>query len=335
MSELRQNMATKEWVVIAGERAKRPDEYASHERGLTGERPAWVTDCPFCPGNEEPDLEVARVPEKGEWRVRVVRNKYPALDVRADLVRELDGPRRSISGSGYHEVVIESPRHNTCPALETPEEVSGVLAVLQQRGRAMAKDERVEHVIYFKNHGERAGTSLEHPHAQIVGLPVVPHDIRTRTEQARRHFDDNGSCVFCDMLADELGDARRLVVQTERFVAFVPYAATSPFHVWVLPRRHASSFLEASDDDLVDLGGVLRGVLRKLYVGLRDPDYNYVIRSAPMRDHEQDYLHWYITIIPRVVRSAGFELGSGMYINTALPETSAAFLRDTDEEARI
>ncbi len=331
MSELRQNAATKEWVVIASERAKRPDEYSEKKSTLTEDHPAWVADCPFCPGNEEPDLEISREPASGPWQLRVIKNKFPALRVSDELVRNPAGTRRSISGFGYHEVVVESSVHNTCPALESPEEVTRVLSAFRRRGRKMAADERVEHVIYFKNHGERAGTSLEHPHAQIVGVPVVPYEIRARTEEARRHFDDDGTCVFCDILEDELRDKSRLIVQSERFVAFVPYAAPTPFHTWILPRRHSPDFLMVSDADLEDLGHVLHTVLRKLYVGLHDPDYNYIIRSAAMQDREQDYLHWYMSIIPRVARSAGFELGSGMFINTARPEDSAEFLRNVKE----
>jgi len=332
MSELRQNMATREWVVVAGARAKRPDDYASGERELTADRPERDPGCPFCPGNEEPALEISRVPETGPWRVRVVRNKYPALTPGDEPVRTAEGVHRCISGVGHHEVVVESPRHNTCLALETPEDVALFLNVLQGRAQALADDPRVEHVICFKNHGETAGTSLVHPHAQLVALPIVPYEIRARAEEARRHFDDNGSCVFCDMLRDELKDGSRLVVEGERFAAFVPFAAPSPFHMWVLPRRHEPTFLRAGSEELLDLAGVLRRVLRKLYVGLRDPDYNFVIRSASVQDQNQDYLHWYVSIIPRVARAAGFELGSGMYINPAVPEASAEFLRSVRED---
>ena len=332
MSELRQNMATRDWVVVASARAKRPDDYASEKRELTGDRPERDPDCPFCPGNEEPALEIGRVPETGPWQVRVVRNKYPALTPAGEPVRTAEGVHRCISGVGYHEVVIESPRHNTCLALETPEDVALFLSVFQGRARTLADDARVEHVICFKNHGETAGTSLVHPHAQLVALPVVPHEIRVRAEEARRHFDDNGSCVFCDMLADEVEDGSRVIVESEHFVAFVPFAAPSPFRTWVLPRRHESSFLRATNAELADLAGVLRRVLKKIYVGLSDPDYNYVIRSASVQDQDQDYLHWYVSIIPRVARTAGFELGSGMYINPALPEANADFLRSVRED---
>jgi UDPglucose--hexose-1-phosphate uridylyltransferase len=331
MPELRQNIATKEWVIIATERAKRPEEFVQPHRLLTEHRPGWEAGCPFCPGNEELDLEVMRIPEHGPWQVRVVRNKYPALQREGERLRTFKGVNRKISGVGYHEVLIESPSHNTCPALQSTAEVSLMLEAFKIRGREIAQDTRVEQLIWFKNHGERAGTSLSHPHTQLIGLPIVPYHIRARTEEARRYFDDTGRCAMCHMLSDELKDGQRLVAKSQHFAAFVPYAALSPFHTWILPRRHESSFLNATAHELADLGELLRLVLRKLYLGLKDPDYNYVIRSAPLLDPGSEYLHWYVTIVPRVTQSAGFELGSGMFINVALPESSAAFLRAVDE----
>jgi UDPglucose--hexose-1-phosphate uridylyltransferase len=169
---------------------------------------------------------------------------------------------------------------------------------------------------------------LVHPHAQLLGLPVVPYTVRSRIEEARRYFDDHGMCVHCRMREEEERQGVRLVSSTLHFSAFVPYAAFSPFHLWIVPRRHAPSFLDATPEELSDLAVVLRELLRKIHFGLNDPDYNYVIRSAPEHDHSTDCLHWYIAIVPRVNRVAGFELGSGMFINTALPEESAVFLRD-------
>jgi UDPglucose--hexose-1-phosphate uridylyltransferase len=300
-------------------------------RPLTEDRPEWDQECPFCPGNEELELEVMRIPEHGPWQLRVVRNKYPALNLEGERKRTFEGVHRQITGVGYHEVLIESPLHNTCPGLESAVEVSLMLEAFKIRGREISQDQRIEQIICFKNHGEHAGTSLVHPHTQLIGLPIVPYSIRARTEEARRYFDDTGRCALCHMLSDELKDGQRLVAKGKHFVAFVPYAALSPFHLWILPRRHESNYLNATAYELSDLGNLMRQVLRKLYVGLRDPDYNYVIRSAPLRDPGDEYLHWYVSVIPRVTRSAGFELGSGMFINVALPETSAAFLRGVDE----
>ncbi|MEW5957750.1 MAG: DUF4931 domain-containing protein [Chloroflexota bacterium] len=328
MPEFRQNMATKEWVIIANERAKRPDEYIDVE-GLvaTEKNPPFDARCPFCPGNEERDLEIECVPETGPWQTRVVYNKYPALSMAGDLTRTFDGVHRRISGVGHHEIVVEHPLHNTTLGLMAGEEIKYVLETFYNRGWSIRKDSRIEQIIYFKNHGEQAGASLKHPHSQIIGLPVVPTDIRHRIEEARRYFDDNGECVFCVMMRDELEKKERLVATSDHFVAFVLYAAPSPFHIWILPRQHSVSFLYSQPDEIEDLGELLRVVLRKLYVGLNDPAYNLIIRSAPVKEISNDYLHWYITVIPRLSRTAGFEMGSGMYINPSLPEESSAFLR--------
>ncbi len=333
MTELRQNMATKEWVIIADERAKRPDDYIeSHTHVTTEMQEPFDPNCPFCPGNEERDLEVEVMPANGPWQTRVVYNKYPALSREGELARTFDGVHRRIAGVGHHEIVVEHPRHNTTLALMTSEEIKYVLETFYSRGWSIRKDSRIEQIIYFKNHRERAGASLKHPHSQIIGLPVVPTDIRHRIEEARRYFDDFGECVFCVMMRDELQKKVRLVTENSHFVAFVLYAAPSPFHVWVLPRQHSVSFLYSQPDEIAALADILRIVSRKLYIGLNDPAYNLIIRSAPVKEISNDYLHWYVTIIPRLSRTAGFEMGSGMFINPALPEESAAFLREVKLE---
>ena len=328
MPELRQNLATKEWVIIATERARRPEEFKAAASGLAVAPPERDDTCPFCPGNEETDLHVMQLPEQGPWRVRVVRNKYPALVADGERVRRVDGVHQQISGVGHHEVLVSSPRHDTCNALESAEQVCLLLEAFRRRGLALCQDPRVEHVIYFENHGERAGASLLHPHAQLLALPVVPYNVRIRAEEARRHFETTGRCAFCEMVEDEIRAEHRIVAETDGFAAFIPYAAFSPFHLWILPRHHESSFLMTTAAQMAELGAVLQTVLRKLHIGLNDPDYNYVIRSAPLREDRREHLHWYLAIIPHVSRSAGFELGTGMFINTALPEASAEFLRN-------
>jgi UDPglucose--hexose-1-phosphate uridylyltransferase len=217
-----------------------------------------------------------------------------------------------------------------CPALESWENLARTLTAFQMRGVVMSHDPRIEHIIYFKNHGPRAGTSLIHPHCQIIGLPMVPYEVRSRNEEARRFFDDTGRCVYCTMLQDEVREGSRIVAENPQYVAFLPYAALSPFHIWLLPREHLSNFLVVSERALDGLADIVRKVLRKLYYGLNDPDYNVVLKTAPAKEWHSEYLHWYVTIIPRVTQTAGFELGSGMFINTALPEDSAAFLRSID-----
>jgi len=327
MSEIRQNMATKEWVVIATRRARRPEEFIQPGREKSEELLTFDSHCPFCPGNEEIELEKLRLPAEGDWQLRVVRNKYPALEETGAIVRCFDGVHRWIAGVGYHEVVIESRLHNVQPAVQCAEDVERTLAALQMRGRAIRQDPRIKQIIYFKNHGPLAGTSLRHPHSQLVALPIVPSNIRGRIEEARRYYDDHGECAICRMREEEERQGVRMIVASEYFSAFIPYAAFSPFHLWIIPRQHGASFLDVPPEIVRDLGQVLRQVLRKLYYGLNDPDYNYVIRSAPEHDPFDEYLHWYVSVIPRVTQTAGFEMGSGMFINTALPEESAHFLR--------
>jgi len=330
MPELRQNLATREWVIIATERARRPEQFVQPPKERVEDRPLWAERCPFCPGNEELDLERLRLPEDGDWLARVVGNRYPALRQEGDRARRFEGLNCAISGVGYHEVVVESRLHNTCPALESVEELERTLAAFQLRGQVIRGDARVEQLICFKNHGVTAGTSLVHPHTQLLGLPVVPYSIRARSEEARRYFDDQGVCVYCRMREEEERQGSRVVIASEHFTAFVPYAAFSPFHLWIVPRRHSSSFLSTTPEELRGLAVVLRELLRKLYFSLNDPDYNYLIRTAPEHEHGAEYLHWYVAIVPRVAHTAGFELGSGMFINTTLPEESAVFLRSVE-----
>jgi UDPglucose--hexose-1-phosphate uridylyltransferase len=327
MPELRQNIITREWVIIAKERAQRPDQFARPKKeALPLQR--YVPDCPFCLGNEHLTIkETYRLTGDHSWKVRVVLNKYPALSQEGDRVRRIDGIYRSMTGVGSHEVVIEHPRHDLAPATFSVQEMSDVIAAYQQRYMEHKKDRRVEAIIIFKNHGESAGTSLLHPHSQIAAMPIVPTQIRNRMEESIRFFDEMGECVFCRTLKHELLDRQRIVFESEHFVAFIPYAALSPFHLWIFPRRHMSSFDDIFDWEIGDLALAMTTVLGKLHYGLNNPDYNYSIRSVPAQDGNREYFHWYVAIIPRISKTAGFEIGSGMYINTTVPEESAAYLR--------
>ena len=327
MAEFRKNLVTGEWILFATERAKRPDTYLAAEPERRAQLPPFVADCPFCPGNEELDLERLRLPGRGDWQVRVVHNKYAALQDSGELVRHEDHGHSALAGVGFHEVVIESRRHNTTPALEPAESLARTLQAFHVRGRALRVDPRITHLVYFKNHGRRAGSSLPHPHAQLAALPIVPSQMYARSAEARRAYAELGVCAVCRMRELEERDQTRLVVVSRWFSAFCPYAAYSPFHMWIIPRRHAANFLDASPEELHDLSVVLHDVLRRLYVGLHNPDYNYVIRSAPEHEQGGDYLHWYVAIVPRITETAGFELSTGMFINTVLPESSAALLR--------
>jgi UDPglucose--hexose-1-phosphate uridylyltransferase len=272
--------------------------------------------------------EVFRIPgADGGWRVRVTPNKFAALVPDAVGETRQEGLKRTIPGLGVHEVIVENPAHNMTIPFLPDDHVRDILMTYRGRYREIEDSTQLEQVVIFKNHGAAAGTSLEHPHSQLVATPLVPPNIRHRIEEAVRYYDQHRECVYCRMLKEELSDGARIVMETQHHVAFVPFAALSPFHIWVFPRRHNAAFRDIADNEVADLAQMLKGLLGKLYVGLEDPDFNYTIRSAPGESKKVKYLHWYLTVVPRVTKMAGFEIGSGMFINTALPEQSAAFLR--------
>jgi UDPglucose--hexose-1-phosphate uridylyltransferase len=326
MPELRYNVITREWVIIATERAKRPDQFKRKEEKKALSK--FVANCPFCPGNEQmtpPETYV--FPSNGPWQVRVAPNKFAAVSSQGERKRTVQGIKRTITGVGVHEVIVETPDHSTTTALLSDREVETIIETYLNRFRAASSDPRVEQVTIFKNHGDAAGTSLEHPHSQLIATPVITTQLRDRLFAALDHFDEYGECIFCRVLEQELKEQIRIVMETEHFVAFIPFAVLTPFSMLIMPRRHMACFQEMNDAETEDLARILRRTLLKAYRGLGDPDYNYVIRTAPDENMGVKYYHWYVSIIPRLTKLAGFELGSGMFINVSLPEENASFLR--------
>ena len=328
MPELRQNFFTKEWVIIATERAKRPEELVTHRPVQAA--PTFLETCPFCPGNEgQSPVEMVRYPANTSeaWTVRVIPNKFAALSSAAQPTRSLQHLRRRIEGFGFHEVIIESPGHSDAMALLPDEHVANILRVYKQRYNMLSLDRRINHVTIFKNHGADAGASQPHPHSQIIALPVIPSQVRHRLQEALRHYDDVGECIFCHTVEKELEDQTRIVLKTEHFVAMEVFASATPFATHIFPLRHMASFGDISAGEITDLAHVLRSLLAKIYVGLGNPDLNFTVRSGPADYASARHFHWYVSVIPRLTRVAGFELGSGMFINTVLPEAAAEFLR--------
>ncbi|HVN67619.1 MAG TPA: galactose-1-phosphate uridylyltransferase, partial [Candidatus Sulfotelmatobacter sp.] len=233
-----------------------------------------------------------------------------------------------MNGLGDHEVIIESPEHSQTIATMDQKQVEEVFLAYRERYAALARDPRFELVILFKNHGATAGTSLRHPHSQIIAAPITPLHIRNRIEAAMHYFDDHGSCVYCDMVEKEIKLKDRIVSESDNFVAFEPFASRSPFETWVMSKKHCSSFEFIVPEQTKELAFIMRGVLAKLYRSLNNPDYNLVLRSSPVHEKNVEYFHWHFMIVPRVSAVAGFELGSGIYINTVIPEAAAQYLRD-------
>jgi UDPglucose--hexose-1-phosphate uridylyltransferase len=326
MSELRLNVVTKEWVIIAPERASRPYD---HIQGAKPAPPPFVPNCPFCPGNEAlTTTEVFRIPaDDGSWSTRAVPNKYPVLtSSTANPEHRHAGLMHTVEGFGIHEVIVETPRHDLGIAQLPLPQVQAIVHTYRERYNACRYDPRIAHVILFKNHGAGAGTSLVHPHSQIIGTPVISYQVRDRIRTLEEHLALYGECVLCRMIREEIEQGTRILHINESFVALIPYAALSRFHIWIFPRRHMGRFGDVTDAELGHMAQTLRAVLQQLHYGLGDPDFNYLIRSAPRTCTNEEF-HWYLSIVPRIGQAAGFELGSGIYVNTSLPEESAAFLR--------
>lgn len=330
MSEIRENRLTGEWVIIAPERAKRGGNLAS--AGDSVVIPPFVESCPFCPGNEGADERFRLEEGEGHWIIRSVDNKFSVLSKSGEL--SVDGRPTdlgiSVNGVGPHEVLIEGREHHLSMALYPPAHVRRIVEAYRNRFRTFYSDPRVRHVIVFKNHGAEAGASQQHPHSQIVGLPIVPGQILARNRLAQRFYEEHAQCLACTMIAQEEKLEDRIVCANAHFVAFVPYAALSPYHVWVFPRNHGACFSEQSDEALGSLAEILRAVLARLHQLLNNPAFNLVIRSLGPDEKGVPHFHWYLSMIARVNKAAGFELGTGMYVNPSSPELSARALREVD-----
>lgn len=330
MSQLRYDPTTTDWVIFAPSRALRP--HHSPTAGASAAAAAHAP-CPFCPGNEAftpPEIYAfrqagANVP--GNWRVRVVPNKFPALRIEDDTRRIEEQPTfHYMGGCGAHEVVVESPDHTTFLGQQPIEQIELVLRMIQSRHQDLMRDRRFQAIIAFKNHGLAAGTSLEHPHWQVIATPVVPRLLRQKLAVAAEYFDRTGDCLYCVGLNDELADGRRILAHNEHYVAFLPYASHVAFETWIAPLRREATFAAVDGGLLKPLAQLLRAVLLKLYTALDNPSFNLTIDSVSRGDESKEYFMWHIRILPRLTTPAGFELGSGMSINTVLPEDGRNFL---------
>ncbi len=338
MPQVRQDIITGRWVIIAIERGKRPESFAQeankaceHPAPRMGEPPA---DCPFCAGHEAvtpPELLAYdgpdRQPDGPGWRVRVVPNKYPALTAEGNLEPRLAGIYSQFDGVGFHEVIIHSPDHWRSLGELDREQICLFLRACRERYRERGRDPRVKYIHLIENHGRSAGASIEHPHSQLFALPLVPPVLLDEVAGMRRWNEERGGCPVCIMLAEEDAVGERVVRESDCFFAFAPFASRVPFETWVVPREHCAHFSQLPDDELEDLAGLLGVTLGALHHGLNDPPYNLMLHSAPADGGLYSEYHWHIEIWPKLSLPAGFEWGTGIMVSTALPEESAAFLR--------
>ncbi len=333
MPELRKDPVSGRWVIIATERSTRPSDFKS------GPQPIKGGFCPFCEGNEDKTPpEIIAYREKGTlanekgWRVRVVSNKFPALRIEGNLNKHGEGIYDTMNGIGAHEVIIESPKHIISLAELGNPQVEEVLWAYRDRLVDLKKDRRFVSGLIFKNVGITAGASLEHSHSQLIVTPIVPISVKHEMDGCMDFYKYRGRCLFCDMVQQELSAGVRIVFEGDNFLAFTPYASRFPFEIWILPKNHSSHYENLQKMEIEELAQVLRTVLLKLEMALEFPPYNYIIHTTPFAFGEVEHYHWHIEIIPRLTKIAGFEWGTGFYINTVTPESAAEFLRDANIE---
>jgi UDPglucose--hexose-1-phosphate uridylyltransferase len=310
LPELRKDPVTGRWVIIATDRAKRPNDFVREKVQIRGSG-----FCPFCYGNEAktpPEIMAYRSDGSGRdtpgWSLRVVPNKFPALGIEGHENRRAEGLYDKMNGLGAHEVIIETPQHNLTLASMPTRQVEDVLWAYRDRILDLKKDRRFKYILIFKNHGEAAGASLEHTHSQLIALPVVPKRVAEEVGGAQKHYTDKERCIFCDIIWQEMENKVRVIAENEGFLTMAPFAPRFPFEMWIIPKH----------------------MLVRLDRVLDCPAYNYVIHTSPIGESTEDYYHWHMEIMPKLTKLAGFEWGTGFYINPTPPEESAKFLREAE-----
>lgn len=329
MPELRKDPIIGRWVIISTERGKRPTDFASVP-------PARSSNfCPFCVGNETktpPEVYALRAqgtkPDTPGWKVRVVSNKFPALQIEGDLNRQGEGIYDKMNGIGAHEVIIETPDHDKTLSDLDENTVAEVLSTWKERMLDLKKDERFKYIVVFKNHGEAAGASLEHSHTQLVAMPIIPKRVVEEIEGARKYYDFKERCIYCDIVSQELNDDVRVVSSNENFLAIEPFAARFPFETWILPKTHKAAFQDIGKNEIHHLARILKEILMKINAALNSPPYNFILHTLPLQGDNRNWYHWHLEIMPKLTKVAGFEWGSGFYINPTAPEEAARYLRE-------
>jgi UDPglucose--hexose-1-phosphate uridylyltransferase len=330
MADLRKDPVTGRWVIISTERQKRPSDFQIETVTI---KPDEL--CPFCEGHEDktpPEVLAFRngtPPNSRGWNVRVVPNKFPALRVEGTLDREAEGLFDRMNGIGAHEVIIETPAHGPTLATMPEQAIERVFWAWRDRVLDLKQDVRLRQIIIFKNHGAAAGATLDHAHSQLIALPIVPREILEELDGARRHHQQKERCVFCDIIHQELKDGARVIAESTDFVAVAPYAPRFPFETWLLPRRHAARYEDASRSEFASLARMLKDTLQRMNQTLLSPPYNLIVHSSPLQDNAAEFYHWHVEIMPKLTRVAGFEWGTGFYINPTGPEEAADVLRKT------
>ena len=341
MSILRKDPLSDSWVIFSEERTIRPQLFIHPET-----RPPMpvASYCPFCPGHESdtpPEIRAHRPnggqPNGPNWQIRTIPNKFAVLRVEEPLRRHGDGIYDSMEGVGAHEIIIETPNHDSDIVSYPLDHLVRVLAMYRERTADLTRDERLRYIQLFRNYGFAAGQAVSHPHSQLIALPIIPSSVQDVIRSVREHFDQKERCLLCDIVSQEIKDRSRLIFENDGFICVCPYAAKFPFEAHIYPKRHQAYFRAIADEELPQFAQALQIVLKALKNALADPPYNYILHFAPNYSGDQyeklqkqiaDEFHWYMEVIPRVTRLAGFEVGTGCFINPTLPEKAAAYLRE-------
>lgn len=333
MPELRKDPILDRWVIISTDRQKRPTDFFLPE---VSQREGGF--CPFCEGNEDktPNEIYARgkegrKPNEPGWSLRVVPNRFPALTIEGDLKKEGEGLYDKITGVGAHEVIIETPDHKETLASMSVGKFVEVLEAYRARICDLKRDTRFKYVLVFKNHGMAAGASLEHSHSQLIALPIIPKRVGEELEGSKRHFNYKERCIYCDIIHQEISQKIRIVLENAHFIVLSPFAPKSPFETWILPKKHLASYENLPSDQMDSLARIFSETLKRLDKVLGSHPYNFILHTSPFGMENVEYYHWHFEIMPKLTKTAGFEWGSGFYINPTSPEEAAEFLR----EARI
>ncbi len=334
MPELRKDPIVGRWVIISTERGKRPSSFTAVSKRVAAKM------CPFCPGQESntpPEILAYRSPgsqaNQPGWTLRVIPNKYPALIVEGSLDRAPQGIYDKMHGVGAHEVIIETAEHAHDLVDMTDQEAKDIFWAYRERMLDLERDHRLKYILIFKNHGAAAGASLEHAHSQLIATPVIPKRVTEEIDGARKYFEFKERCIFCDIVRQEILEKERIVADYDAFIAVQPFAPRFPFETWIIPKTHQSSYLELSDEEYLVLARSFKDILYRLKVALNDPPFNYILHTRPVSREHTEYYHWHFEIIPKLTKVAGFEWGTGFYINPTTPEEAAAYLRNIDVTA--
>lgn len=310
-----------------------PPQGYDHDSPRSGK----IGTCPFCYGNEAhtpPEIIALRDPNTAPnapgWQVRVVSNKFPALQIEGELDRRGIGLYDMSNGVGAHEVIIETPYHDKDISDLQVSELTNVLQFCCQRTLDLEKDRRFKYIMIFKNYGASAGASLEHPHTQIIALPMVPKSVKEELVGARDYFEYRERCIFCDMLRQEQQDKERIIMENRNFIAFCPFVSRFPFEIWVMPKKHTSFFCQTPYEVIPDMAVVLKGIVARIKKVFGDTSYNFIIHTAPVNSEagSMEGFHWHLEFLPKLTRVAGFEWGTGFYIVPTPPEIAAKYLRE-------